>query len=242
MKQYASSPVIQQLIADRHEYFQTSWTEDFYNLVWNVDTAQGFGLDIWGRIVVIGRNVTIESTSTTFGFYEAWSGQSPGQNVPGNIVVNPMAFVIFGDSPVQYDDRIQPFDQAPFYDGNNATETVTLTDEAFRQLIIAKALANIADCTMPTLNKMLRLLFGSDGRRCYAQTSNLMDLRYVFEFELSPVERTIAAHSGIIPRPAGVRLKIMQIDPDGTFGFAEGEMQPFDQGTFFGDNGVIDAV
>lgn len=31
----------------------------FYDFVWNVDTAQGFGLDIWGRIVSVGRYLEI---------------------------------------------------------------------------------------------------------------------------------------------------------------------------------------
>jgi hypothetical protein len=59
MKQYSSSPIINQLIEDRKSYFSTEWQDDFYNVIWNIDTAQGIGLDIWGRIVVIGRKIQI---------------------------------------------------------------------------------------------------------------------------------------------------------------------------------------
>lgn len=59
MKQYAASPVIQQLVADRESYFPIAWQDQFYDVVWNPRTAQGFGLDIWGRIVVIGRDIQI---------------------------------------------------------------------------------------------------------------------------------------------------------------------------------------
>jgi hypothetical protein len=59
MRQYAASPVIQKLVTDRTSYFPNDWQDQFYNVVWNVDTAQGFGLDVWGRIVVIGRNIQV---------------------------------------------------------------------------------------------------------------------------------------------------------------------------------------
>lgn len=245
MKQYAASPVIQQLITDRRDYFQTAWTDEFYSLVWNVDTAQGFGLDIWGRIVVIGRSVRISTTDRTFGYYEAWSGESGAAPVAGPVIINGLAFILAPPAvPVTTDDRVTPFNDAPFYDGVQATEVVVLTDAAYRKLILAKALANISDCSMPSLNKAIRSLFdGSDSRRCYATTSNLMDLSYVFEFELTPVERTLAISAGVIPRPAGVKLTIIQVIPSETFGFAEAETwQPFDQGVFFGDDGATNAI
>lgn len=245
MKQYAASPVIQQLIADRKDYFQTAWTDDFYSKVWDVDTAQGFGLDIWGRIVVIGRSLRINTFDRTFGYYEAWSGTSGVSPSPGPMIINGLAFVLAPPkSSGSTDNRITPFDEAPFYDGIQATETVILGDPAYRKLVLAKALANISDCSMPSLNYALRNLFdGSDSRRCYATTNNKMDLSYVFEFTLTPIEKTLAISAGVIPRPAGVKLTIVQAVPGGTFGFAEaGTWQPFDQGVFFGDDGVTNAI
>jgi hypothetical protein len=242
MRQYAASPVIQQLVADRATYFPSAWQDEFYNNYWNIDTATGLGLDYWGRIVVVDRTVQVEFIDTNFGFHEAWTGASPGYTQPGPVIINNLAFVLLATNPTSTDDRIQPFDQAPFYDGLVSTQTVTLADSAYRTLILAKALANISDCTTKSLNRILRLLFGQGGRRCYVQTNNQMGMSYVFEFQLSPVEKTIALQSGIMPRPAGVKLSIVQIDPDGTFGFAEGEFQPFDQGTFLGDDGVINAI
>lgn len=245
MKQYASSPIIQRLISDRASYFPNAWVDDFYSKVWNVDTAQGFGLDIWGRIVVIGRSLRIATFDRSFGYYEAWSGSSGVSPAPGPIIINGLAFVLAPPpSPGLTDDRITPFDDAPFYDGVQATEVVVLSDAAYRKLILAKALANISDCSMPSLNYALRNLFdGSDSRRCYATTNNKMDLSYVFEFSLTPVERTLAISAGVIPRPAGVKLRIIQVIPGETFGFAEANTwQPFDQGVFFGDDGVTNAI
>lgn len=245
MKQYANSPIIQQLITDRHDYFQTAWTDDFYDKVWNVDTAQGFGLDIWGRIVVIGRSVRINTIDRNFGYYEAWSGTSGVSPVAGPVIINELAFVLAPPSITgSTDDRITPFDEAPFYDGVQATSVVVLSDDAYRKMILAKAFSNISDCSILSLNQALNYLFdGSPDRRCYATTNNLMDLSYVFEFPLTPVEQTLAISAGVIPRPAGVKLSIVQVIPSETFGFAEANTwQPFNQGVFFGDDGVINAI
>lgn len=50
--QYANSPIILQLIHNMNAYIKPhADIDNFYNTIWNVDTAEGFGLDIWGRIV-----------------------------------------------------------------------------------------------------------------------------------------------------------------------------------------------
>lgn len=59
MRQYAASPIIQKLIEDRRAYFDDAWMDQFYSVLWNVDTAQGLGLDIWGRIVGVDRLLII---------------------------------------------------------------------------------------------------------------------------------------------------------------------------------------
>lgn len=69
MRQYANSPTIQQLIQNLSFYFSSKRAEDdFYQKIWNVDTAIGYGLDIWGRIVGIGRYLDIDPESKIFGF------------------------------------------------------------------------------------------------------------------------------------------------------------------------------
>lgn len=134
MKQYAASPVIQKLISDRKGYFQSGWEDQTYSVVWNVDTAQGFGLDIWGMIVVIGRQLQIPNTEY-FGFNTASSPQS-----------------------------WNPFNQASFYSGEGDTQTFTLADPAYRTLILAKALSNISATDSKSLNRVLSQLFPNRGR------------------------------------------------------------------------------
>ena len=54
--EYANSPTIMALIESFNASVDPSGDIDnFWAYVWNVNTAQGFGLDIWGRIVGVTR-------------------------------------------------------------------------------------------------------------------------------------------------------------------------------------------
>ena len=58
ISQYANSATISQLVRNMNTYLDPRADFDtFFDFVWNVDTAQGFGLDIWGRIVNIRREL-----------------------------------------------------------------------------------------------------------------------------------------------------------------------------------------
>lgn len=211
MKQYEASPVINETIDDRKSYFDTGWGEQFYSTVWNVDTAQGFGLDIWGRIVVIGRELQIPLMTRNFGF-----------------TTTPQSFY--------------PFDQGTFYDGPSATQTYRLADNAYRTLILAKALSNISATDCRSLNSVLQNLFPDRGRS-YVTDGRDMSIRITFEFYLEPWEKSVISSSGAMPRPAGVALNILEIPRNNTFGFAEmgSGITPFDSGTFLSDGAVTNA-
>lgn len=209
MRQYAASPIIQTRITNRRGYFDPSpWVEQFYGVVWNVDTAQGFGLDIWGRIVGVGRELQIPQTEY-FGFN-----------------TTPATWGAFGEESL--------------YSGPQATQTATLADPAYRTLILAKALGNIADTTPGSLNGVLQNLFPDRGR-AWVQDLGSMSMRYVFEFALEPWERAVLVSSGVIPRPAGVLAIIAEIPTD-TFGFAEaGDAESFNVGTLLPNGAVTNA-
>lgn len=207
MRQYAASPVIQTLVADRASYFATGWQQDFYDVVWNVDTARGFGLDIWGRIVVIGRNVQVP-VADYFGFS-----------------TSPQSWSSFGEDSM--------------YSGPAATDTYVLADNAYRTLILAKALSNITATDSRSLNKVLQNLFPDRGR-VWVNDLGSMSMRILFEFPLEPWEFSVLTNGGVVPRPAGVGVKIAQV-PVETFGFSEaGDAQPFNQGTFLSTGAVSD--
>jgi len=215
ISQYANSPTLVQLVDFAEQSVDPSPALDmFYDFVWNVLTAQGFGLDIWGKIVNIGRLLNIPGTAFTLGYSEA----------------NP-------STPM-----LQPFGQAPFYNGPAASTVYRLEDDAYRLLILTKALTNISDCTAPNLNRLLQVLFPGRGRT-YVQDTGQMQMRYVFEFVLAPYEWAIVTQSGAIARPAAVQAQAIQVDVPNTFGFAEaGVYQPFGQGVFFSSTGLVNAA
>lgn len=216
MAQYANGPFLVGYIERLNLAIDPTVDLDaFYDYVFNVDTAQGFGLDIWGRIVDVSRNIQIDTTVTYLGFDEARIGNQQ-------------------DGP-------QPFGQAPFYTGQPLTQVYALGDDAYRKLILVKALANITDCTIPNLNALLQFVFEGEGR-CYVLDTGGMTIRYVFEFTLSPVERSIMLRSGVIPRPAGVLAQVLTTDAPTTFGFNEAGGLPFGAGVFFTPTGFQDAI
>ena len=87
------------------------------------------------------------------------------------------------------------------------------------------------------MNSLLNYLFNGQGR-CYVHDTGDMQIRYVFEFNLSAVELAIMLNSGAIPRPAGVKASVMQLAPSGTFGFREAGGQPFGSGVFFNSSQI----
>lgn len=208
LSQYATSPTIVGLIEVFNEWIDPSVNiNEFLRNIWDVTTAVGYGLDVWGQIVNVSRVLQIAQTPAFFGFNEAFT-------VPTELT------------------GAQPFNQAPFYNGPLATTSYELSDDAYRTLILVKAMANISNCSIPSINQMLQFLFAGDGR-CYVQDTGDMTQRFVFEFNLTPVQMAIMLTSGVITRAAGVQSFVMTYNSGSTFGFNEGGGQPFNQGTFF---------
>ncbi len=134
MSQYANSPVIVALITGLNDVIDPSASiESFYDIIWNLNTTSGLGLDIWGRIVGVNRNVQMsDPNAVTFGF-----NTSP-------------------DS--QY---FTPFNDAPFSGSGSSFQTYRLPDSLYKQLIIIKAASNILYATAPNINKYLYMIFNN---------------------------------------------------------------------------------
>lgn len=137
LAQYANSPIIRQLIENYAEAVDPTLNiQNWYDWVWNVATAKGWGLDVWGRIVGVNRVLQIPS-GVHFGFEEAAAGGG-----------------------------IDTFGFGIFYSGGGLTSNFALSDTAFRLLIFAKAAANLWDGSIPGLNNILRLLFPGQVAYC----------------------------------------------------------------------------
>ena len=181
ISQYANSPTLVQLVENYLTYIdQNANVNAFFDMMWNIDTAQGYGLDVWGRIVGVERTLEVPSVGVYYlGFSE----------------------------PV--DPYITGFGQAPFYNGDQVTYTYTMSDDEYRVVILAKAAANISDGSARGMNQIMIALFPGRGR-CYVRDNLDMSLTYVFEFELTPVEVATVAQSGVLPRPTGVSTSFTQ--------------------------------
>jgi len=199
MSQYANSPRLMAIIKSLASAIDPSkFTSDFYNLVMNLPTAVNFGLDIWGRIVGIGRSVTF---------------------------VNP-AGEYFG-----FEQGFFPFNERPFSAPGGGSDTWELTDDAYRELILFKALSNIVYATAPNINALMRSMF---EKPCYCLLTGPMKMRYVFEFDLSAYQLHLVYNTDILPRPCGVEIDIIiNADTGGIFGFDGSGLQPFGQGVFY---------
>jgi hypothetical protein len=165
ISQYGNSATISQLIQNMNNYIDPrADIDNFFSFIWDVDQAQGFGLDIWGRIVGVSRE----------------------------IFTNPVDF---------------------------------LSDTAFRQLILLKALSNISATTAPAINQLLQNWMAGRGR-CYVSDLGGMEILYNFEFTLQPFEIEIITQGGIFLRPAGVGGTVVNNNLP-VFGFREGGSRSF---------------
>jgi len=179
--EYSNSPVLDNLIllffsaADQTGNFET-----FFDNMWNIETAQGYGLDVWGRIVGIVRELEV-STGKYVGFEEGGT--------------------------LDYD-TLGPGGSSPFYAGQPSTSSYSLSDDAFRQLILAKAAFNIIDGFIPAINSLLMNLFGSNGR-CYVADNGGMSLTWTFDFQLTALQEAIIFQSGIMPKTVGVAANVV---------------------------------
>lgn len=185
LSQYCASPTIKALLQSFNDAVDPATDiTNFYNNIWNVNTAVGNGLDIWGQIVGVSRYLT-SAASNYLGYAEA--------NSVGTAA--------------------QPFNQAPFYSGTMSNNNFALTDGQYRRLILVKAAANISSLTVPSINALLRAEFGtSDGinpyGNAYVQDNLNMTFTYYLAFVPSALQLAIINNSGVFPRPAGVQMLV----------------------------------
>lgn len=144
ISQYANSPTICGLIDGFNQCIDPRANiQAFLDYVWNVQTAQGFGLDIWGKIVGINsRAVQVPADTRYLGF----------------------------DTGA---DDTYPFNEGIFYDGEDNLDLYRLSDAAFRTAILVKAMSNISRCTAPAINAILRSLFAGRGECYVVDLGNM---------------------------------------------------------------------
>lgn len=175
LSQYATAPTMSALLASMSAWFDArADIDNFFDYVFNLASAQGFGLDLWGRILNIGRVYAVQDTYH-FGFAEA----------QGNPELD-----------------VGAFGQGVFWSGFGVGGNVALSDDAYRQLLLARAFALTCNTSCASLNALLRLLFPGRGN-AFVEDNQNMSITYVMQFKLTPVEKTIVITSGVLPQPNG---------------------------------------
>jgi len=207
LAQYAQSQTLVGLIEAINSAIDPATNiDDFYQKIWDIETAESYGLDVWGKIVVQRRVLTQAIPLPYFGFAEDSTANG------------------FGDT--------QNADTGGYFwdgDSNTLNGSTTLPDDIYRFVILAKAMKNINDCTMPGMNKSLALLF--NDTRAFVFDTGGMTMRLDVERPITAVELALIRNEDILPRPAGVWISnIVESEPN-FFGFLE---DPFALG--FGDD------
>jgi hypothetical protein len=180
LAQYANSPIITGILDAFAKYLDPTANLDlFFDMVLNIETAQGHGLDVLGRIIGVTRTLQIPGSSTYLGFSEA------------------------------AEPTYLPFGYGVFYAGAPLTTNFNLADNAYRALLTAKALANISDGSIAAMNQILLRLFAGRGNAYVIDNGN-MTMVYRTKFALQPYELAILQTSGVMPKPAGVSISVVQ--------------------------------
>ena len=168
IRQYEESPTINAMVNSYSQTIDAKYLFDsFYTNIWNIDTANSEGLDIWGRIVGVSRYLTLQN-SDYFGF----------------------------------DPDFKPFDNAPFFGTSAINDQYRLSNDDFRRVIKAKALANITGTTIPGIELVLKQLFSVRGKT-KVRVVGFKELDYVFKFVPTDLDNAIITAPNLLPIPAG---------------------------------------
>ena len=171
LSQYANSPILTGIIENAAEAIdQTENLNAFYDNIWNIASAVGYGLDVWGRIVGVERNIQVQVTEW-FGFSEAEPGSLSFDNTQAFYYSPALGFAEgftpFGqgsfDLAQQWVSNGQTQGGGAFYNGQSLTSIYALPDTSYRTLIYAKAAFNITNGSIPAINRILMTLFPGRG-------------------------------------------------------------------------------
>jgi hypothetical protein len=206
ISQYANSPILTTLITDLAEYIDQSQNFDaFYDYIMNVATAQGYGLDVWGRIVGVNRVLQVQVTNW-FGFEES----SPGSYTfgQGSFYSGAPLTSNFALSDEAYRTLIYAKAAANITDGS-----IPAINRILMTLFPNRGNAFVTDGFQSgswfgfaeSQNAQ-----GFNQASFYnGQTIQTMVMTYTFMFQLSPVELAIVQQSGVLPKSTGVASSVV---------------------------------
>lgn len=218
--QYGNSPTIKALARAMYEAINPAEDfQTFYDNIFNLDTATGIGLDIWGRILGIGREINFDSV----------------------FPLTPLLGYNMG--------RLNPFDQGVFYTPSNVFDgsmtQANLEDSRYRDLLKFKAYVNIGKGILHALNDASFKVFGHYDISATNITvqgtlpngdmynTQAMHISWVVrKDEMTNLDLSFIQMLGEMAVPAGVDQNIHIVAKDPLFGFAGSRLTGFNEGNF----------
>ena len=137
----------------------------------NVDTAYGKQLDVIGKLVGASREIKFPIINASEDF--GFDNSSwYGFDEPGGT-----------------------------FDKKDITNLYILNDEAYRTYIKIKAYSNISNCSLESVNYILKKIFEGRGL-CYVKVTGPLEVTFTFNFPLTNYEMNLLLNR-YIPIPAG---------------------------------------
>jgi hypothetical protein len=215
--QYNTAPNIRALLEGKQEWYsvnQSAFWQGFYDNIFNLRTANQFGLSVWARILDVPLFI------------------NPTPPMMGDVV---WGFNAFTTPPTLSSDTVA-FDQGPF---SPRDTSIFLPLEQQRFLLRLRYYQLTSSGRIPEINTFLNYLyrtsnFGTiDFRTAWVTDGLDMTMTYVFNYAIDALLLAILegteGNLDILPRPAGVRLKFLVLT-DLVWGFDAN--QNFDNGEF----------
>lgn len=216
ISQYTNSPRLLALLESINEWISPDANlENFYQFIWNIRRdggAFGYGLDVWGRIVGVGRVVSLTTFGPSFGFNEP--GDRTGFD-QANFFLDEQSTTNFTLTDEVY--RLLIFARAAL---NITNSSIPAINAILMNLFPERGNAYVTDGANVDQGDFLgfgeaqdRVQFGlGPFIDLFSPTlPRPMSLVYVFEFALEPFEIAIVTDSGVLPKPVGVSATVSYV-------------------------------
>jgi hypothetical protein len=179
--EYSNATNVNNFISTIKPYL-TMDVEEFRTNYFDLYTCNAQGLDNWGRILDISRDVSNDTKyNQRFGFGQI-SNPPPTGQYPQN------------------------FNNGSFYNGQGSGVSTVLTDTEFRELLKLRYRTLTTNQSIGSINIIMNEYVRAQNityRALVVETSPML-LTYNYNFTLLPYQRTIFTKRNVIPVPLGV--------------------------------------
>ena len=188
--QYNEAQTLEALVISKKAWYEENGSQfwiSWYSDVFDLRTANDFGLSVWSIILKLPLSVTDEPT----GAQPSWGFGALNQN--------------FGNGNF----------------GSLGGNSVELTTEQARLVLLLRAYQITSSGRIPEINKFFKYLFQEllGMGVAYAYDNLNMTISYNFQFDLPQKIRYVFDNFDILPRPSGVGISAIDVNPVPSWGF-----------------------